>query len=119
MVEKDLAKENKTRHEIGREELVKRIWQWKEEKGSHIIEQLKQLGCSCDWSREWFTMDENLSESVQKVFLHLYQKNLIYKGKYIINWCPRCVTALANDEVEYEDKKGKLWYGGMLVRANQ
>ena len=110
MVEKELAKENKTRHDIGREALVNRIWEWKQEKGSHIIDQLKQLGCSCDWSREVYTMDENLTEAVKEVFIHLYEKDLIYKAKYIINWCPRCVTALANDEVEHEDKKGKLWY---------
>ena len=110
MVEKELAKDNKTRHDIGREELVKKIWEWKNQKGSHIIEQLKQLGCSCDWSRERFTMDEGLSKAVKEVFVHLYNKDLIYKGKYIINWCPRCVTALANDEVEYADSKGKLWH---------
>lgn len=110
MVEKELAKEGKTRHDIGREELVKKIWEWKEQKGSHIIEQLKQLGASCDWSKERFTMDEGLSKAVKEVFIHLYNKGLIYKGKYIINWCPRCVTALANDEVEYSEKKGKLWH---------
>ncbi len=110
MVEKDLAKQGLTRHDIGREELIKRIWAWKEEKGGHIIEQLKQLGASCDWTKERFTMDEGLSKSVKEVFIHLYNKDLIYKGKYIINWCPRCVTALANDEVEYEDEKGKLWH---------
>ena len=110
MVEKELKKENKTRYDIGREALVERIWDWKKEKGSHIIEQLKQLGCSCDWSRERFTMDEELSLAVKKVFIHLYEKDLIYKGKYIINWCPRCVTALANDEVEYAEQKAKLWY---------
>jgi valyl-tRNA synthetase len=110
VVEKELAKENQTRHTVGREALVKKIWQYKEQKGSHIIEQLKQLGCSCDWSRERFTMDAGLSEAVREVFVCLYEQNLIYKGKFIINWCPRCMTALANDEVEYIDKKGKLWY---------
>jgi len=110
VVEKELAQENKTRHDIGREELVKRIWDWKNTKGSIIIEQLKQLGCSCDWSRLRFTMDPSLSQAVKEVFIQLYQKDLIYKGKYIINWCPRCITALANDEVEHEDQKGKLWY---------
>ncbi|MCL1827151.1 MAG: valine--tRNA ligase [Candidatus Cloacimonetes bacterium] len=109
-VEKDLKKEGKSRYDIGREALVKRIWDWKKEKGSLIIEQLKQLGCSCDWSRERFTMDKELSHAVKKVFIHLYEKDLIYKGKYIINWCPRCETALANDEVEYTDQKGKLWH---------
>jgi len=110
VVEKELAKEGKTRHSIGREELVKRIWQYKEQKGSHILEQLKKLGCSADWTRTRFTMDEGLSQAVKKVFIHLYEKGLIYKGKFIINWCPRCVTALANDEVEYEEKKGHMWY---------
>lgn len=110
MVEKELAKSCLNRHDIGREELIKKIWAWKEEKGGHIIEQLKQLGASCDWSRERFTMDEGLSRAVKEVFVHLYNKDLIYKGKYIINWCPRCVTALANDEVEYADEKGKLWH---------
>lgn len=110
MVEKEIAKEGKTRHDIGREELIKLIWQWKEAKGGHIIEQLKQLGASCDWSHERFTMDEGLSKAVKEVFIHLYKKDLIYKGKYIINWCPRCITALANDEVEYEDEQGKLWH---------
>ena len=109
MVEKELAKEGKTRHEIGREELVKRIWKWKENKGGLIIEQLKQLGCSCDWTKQRFTLDEGLSEAVKEVFVKLYEKGLIYKGKRIINWCPRCVTALSNDEVEHEDEKGFLW----------
>ena len=109
MVEKQLAKESKTRHEIGREELVKRIWKWKEEKGGLIIEQLKQLGASCDWTRQRFTLDEGLSEAVKEVFIKLYEKGLIYKGKRIINWCPRCVTALSNDEVEHENMKGFIW----------
>ena len=109
VVEKGLKAEGLTRHQVGREKLLERIWQWKEEKGGRIIEQLKQLGCSCDWDRERFTMDEVLSKAVKEVFVHLYEKDLIYKGKYIINWCPRCTTALANDEVDYEDEKGKLW----------
>jgi len=110
VVERELAKEGKTRHDIGREELIRRIWAFKEAKGGHIIEQLKQLGCSCDWSRQRFTMDEMLSRAVKEVFVRLYRKNLIYKGKYIINWCPRCVTALANDEVEHADERGSLWH---------
>ncbi|MCF7913041.1 MAG: valine--tRNA ligase [Candidatus Cloacimonetes bacterium] len=109
VVEKELAKEGKTRHDIGREELLKRIWEWKDAKGGRIIKQLKKLGASCDWSRERFTMDEQLSEAVKEVFIRLYEKGLIYKGKRIINWCPRCVTALANDEVEHEDETGHLW----------
>ncbi len=110
VVEKQLATQGKTRHQIGREELVSLIWKWKEEKGDRIIEQLKQLGCSCDWTRQRFTMDEMLSKAVKEVFVSLYNDGLIYKGKYIINWCPRCVTALANDEVEHADENGKLWY---------
>lgn len=109
MVEKELKKDGISRHDIGREKMIERIWLWKEEKGGKIIEQLKMLGCSCDWSRERFTMDEGLSEAVKEVFIRLYEKGLIYKGKRIINWCPRCVTALANDEVEHEDKDGKMW----------
>ncbi len=109
MVEKELAKEGKSRHEIGREELIKRIWKWKEEKGGLIIEQLKQLGCSCDWTKQRFTLDDGLTEAVKEVFVKLYEKGLIYKGKRIINWCPRCHTALSNDEVEHEYDKGFLW----------
>lgn len=110
MVEKDLAKQGKTRHEVGREKLIELIWDWKREKGDIIIEQLKLLGSSCDWSRQRFTMDEMLSRAVKEVFVSLYEQGLIYKGKYIINWCPRCVTALANDEVEHSDESGKLWH---------
>ncbi|MBM4403455.1 MAG: valine--tRNA ligase [Candidatus Cloacimonetes bacterium] len=110
MVEKQLAEQGQDRHKLGREKLVELIWQWKYEKGDRIIEQLKQLGCSCDWSRLRFTMDEMLSRAVKEVFVSLYEEGLIYKGKYIINWCPRCVTALANDEVEHCDEEGKLWH---------
>ena len=110
VVEKQLATEGTNRHKIGRDELVGLIWKWKEEKGDRIIEQLKQLGCSCDWTRLRFTMDEMLSKAVKETFVSLYNDGLIYKGKYIINWCPRCVTALANDEVEHADESGKLWF---------
>lgn len=110
MVEKQLAKEGKSRHQIGREALVEKIWEWKHEKGGIIIDQLKLLGASCDWERQRFTMDEMLSRAVKEVFVSLYEDGLIYKGKYIINWCPRCVTALANDEVEHADESGKLWH---------
>ncbi len=110
VVEKELAKEGLDRHQIGREELVKRIWKWKEEKGGKIIQQLKLLGASCDWTRERFTLDDTLSKAVKEVFVSLYNKGLIYKGKYIINWCPRCVSALSNDEVDHYDVDGKLWY---------
>lgn len=110
MVEKELAREGKTRHDVGREKLLELIWAWKQEKGDRIIDQLKLLGASCDWDRQRFTMDEMLSRAVKEVFVRLYDEGLIYKGKYIINWCPRCVTALANDEVEHEDESGNLWY---------
>ncbi len=110
MVEKDIAREGLSRHDIGREKLVELIWQWKQEKGNIIVDQLKLLGSSCDWDRLRFTMDEMLSRAVKEVFISLYNEGLIYKGKYIINWCPRCVTALANDEVEHAEEAGKLWY---------
>ncbi len=110
MVEKSIAEDGLTRHDVGREKLLELIWQWKEEKGNIIIDQLKLLGASCDWKRQRFTMDEMLSRAVKEVFVRLYEEGLIYKGKYIINWCPRCVTALANDEVEHEDEQGKLWH---------
>lgn len=110
MVEKNIAKQGQTRHDIGREKLLELIWEWKNDKGGIIIDQLKMLGASCDWDRQRFTMDEMLSRAVKEVFVSLYNDGLIYKGKYIINWCPRCVTALANDEVEHADETGKLWH---------
>lgn len=110
MVEKDLAKKGLTRHDLGREKLLELIWEWKHEKGNTIIDQLKLLGASCDWEHQRFTMDAMLSRAVKEVFVSLYEEGLIYKGKYIINWCPRCVTALANDEVEHADESGKLWH---------
>ncbi|GAB6094328.1 valine--tRNA ligase [Desulfatiferula olefinivorans] len=110
VVEKKLASEGISRHEIGREKFIERVWQWKEESGSAIINQLKRLGASCDWDRERFTMDEGLSRAVRKVFVSLYKQGLIYRGDYIINWCPRCNTALADLEVDYEDMQGKLYH---------
>jgi len=110
MVEKNIAKDGLSRHDLGREKLVEKIWEWKHEKGNIILDQLRLLGASCDWDRLRFTMDEMLSRAVKEVFVTLYEQGLIYKGKYIINWCPRCVTALANDEVEHADEAGKLWY---------
>ncbi|MFC1735977.1 valine--tRNA ligase [Candidatus Hydrogenedentota bacterium] len=109
-VEKMLAKENLTRHDLGREKFVERVWKWKHEHATAIREQLEVLGCSCDWQRERFTMDEGLSRAVREVFVSLYEKGLIYRGKYIINWCPRCHTALADEEAPHVDKTGKLWY---------
>lgn len=110
VVERELKKEGKTRDDLGREAFVQRVWQWREKYGSTIIRQLKRLGASCDWSRERFTMDEGLSNAVAEVFIRLYEKGLIYRGKYIINWCPRCRTALADEESEHEDLGGKLYY---------
>ncbi|RKX96582.1 MAG: valine--tRNA ligase [Spirochaetes bacterium] len=110
VVERQLAKEGKTRHDVGREEFIELVWEWKKKYGSTIINQLKKLGASCDWQRERFTMDEGLSRAVREVFVRLYNEGLIYRGKYIINWCPRCQTALADEEVEHESEKGYLYY---------
>ncbi|MFO7760001.1 MAG: valine--tRNA ligase [Desulfobia sp.] len=109
VVEKQLAKENLKRHDLGRDAFLEKIWEWKASSGGEIISQLKRLGCSCDWDRERFTMDEGLSRAVRTVFCRLYKEGLIYKGDYIINWCPRCHTALADLEVEHEDTAGKLY----------
>ena len=110
VVEKQLAREGLTRHDLGREKFLERVWKWKEEYGGAIIEQLKRLGCSCDWTRLRFTMDEGLSRAVREVFVRLWEEGLIYRGDYIINWCPRCHTALADIEVEHEPTPGHLWY---------
>ncbi len=110
VVERQIAQEGLTRHDIGREKFIERVWEWKAKSGGRIIEQLKRLGCSCDWSRERFTMDEGLSRAVREVFVRLYEEGLIYQGDYIINWCPRCHTALADIEVEHDLSEGKLWY---------
>jgi valyl-tRNA synthetase len=110
VVEKRLAKEKIRRQDLGREKFVEKVWEWKNQTGSTIINQLKKMGASCDWSRERFTMDEGLSEAVKKVFVALYKEGLIYRGDRIINWCPRCTTALSNDEVEFHDLAGKLWH---------
>jgi len=110
VVERQLAAEKKDRHELGREAFIERVWQWKTESGGQIIGQLKRLGASCDWERERFTMDEGLSKAVRTVFVKLYQDGLIYRDNRLINWCPRCHTALSDIEVEHEDKKGHLWH---------
>ncbi|MBI5189673.1 MAG: valine--tRNA ligase [Nitrospirae bacterium] len=110
VVERQLAAEGTTRHAYGREKFIQRVWQWREESGGTIINQLKRLGASCDWERERFTMDEGLSRSVREVFVRLYEEGLIYRGDYIINWCPRCMTALSDLEVEFEEKPGKLYH---------
>ncbi len=110
VVERQLASEGLTRHDLGREKFIERVWQWREEKGGKIINQLKRLGSMCDWSRERFTMDEGLSRAVREVFVSLYEKGLIYQGDYIINWCPRCHTALSDLESEHEEVKGGLYH---------
>ena len=102
--------EGKTRYDLGREEFLKRVWEWKEQYGDRIINQLKHLGVSCDWERKRFTMDEGCSKAVRETFCELYDKGLIYKGSRIINWCPHCITALSDAEVEYVDKPGHLWH---------
>lgn len=110
VVEKELAREGTDRHALGREQFVERVWQWREKCGGAIIGQLKRLGASCDWDRERFTMDEGLSKAVRTVFVRLYSEGLIYQGNYIINWCPRCQTALSDLEVEHEEHKGSLYH---------
>ena len=110
VVEKKLAKEGMKRQNLGREKFVEEVWKWKEEYGSTIIRQLKKLGCSCDWPRTRFTMDEGLSDAVLEVFIKLYEKGLIYRGNYIINWCPRCQTALSDEESQHKDVEGMLYY---------
>lgn len=109
IVEK-LKEEGLSKEQIGREKFLERAWEWKKHYGGRIIEQLKKLGCSCDWSRERFTMDEGLSKAVLEVFVRLYKKGLIYKGERIINWCPTCKTTVSDIEVEYQEKSGNLWY---------
>ncbi len=110
VVERQLAAEGTTRHAYGREQFINRVWAWREQSGGTIINQLKRLGASCDWERERFTMDEGLSRAVREVFVRLYEEGLIYRGDYIINWCPRCMTALSDLEVDFEAKAGKLYY---------
>jgi valyl-tRNA synthetase len=128
VVEKGLAQEGKDRHDVGREAFIKRVWEWREEYGGRIIRQLKRLGASCDWNRERFTMDDGLSRAVRTVFVRLYEEGLIYKGNYIINWCPRCHTALSDLEVEHEDHNGHLYHirypfeegtGGLVVATTR
>lgn len=110
VVERELAGEGLTRHELGREKFVERVWEWRKKYGSTIIKQLKRLGCSCDWERERFTMDEGLSDAVFETFVRLHKKDLIYRGHRIINWCPRCQTALADDEVEHRNLEGGMYW---------
>ncbi|MDX9866678.1 MAG: valine--tRNA ligase [Kiritimatiellia bacterium] len=124
VVEKALRKEGLSRRDLGREKFLERVWEWRKEYGGTIVRQLRKLGASCDWSRERFTMDEGLSEAVAEVFCRLYDEGLIYRGNYIVNWCPRCHTALSDEESEHQDTAGHLWHirypipgGGEVVVA--
>ena len=110
VVERQLLAQGIKRHELGREEFERRVWQWKEESGGTIKRQMVRVGASCDWSRERFTLDPGLSRAVREVFCRLYEKGLIYRGDYMVNWCPRCGTALSDLEVEREDTTGSLWH---------
>jgi len=110
VVEKKLRKEGKSRFDLGKEEFIKEVWKWKEEKGNTILNQFRKIGSSCDWSRTRFTMDEGYTKAVQEAFLNYYKKGWIYKGKRIVNWCKRCATSLSDLELEYKEQKGNLWY---------
>ncbi|MBN2328441.1 MAG: valine--tRNA ligase [Candidatus Omnitrophica bacterium] len=110
VVEKDIAKEGLTRHDLGREKMLERIWAWKQQYGDAIIHQLKYLGSSCDWDRTRFTMDEGCSKAVREVFVRLYEDGYLYRGNYLVNWCPRCHTTLSDDEVEYVDEQGAFYH---------
>ncbi len=110
VVEKQLAGEGTDRHDLGRDAFVERVWKWRSESGGQIIHQLKRLGASCDWERERFTMDEGLSTAVREVFVRLYEEGLVYRDNRLINWCPRCHTALSDLEVEHDEKQGQLWH---------
>jgi len=110
VVEKELAKQGLSRHDLGREKFVERVWEWKKEYGGIILKQIRRIGASCDWSRERFTFDEGLSRAVREVFVRLYEDGLIYRGKRLINWCPRCRTALSDLEVKHEAADSRLYY---------
>jgi valyl-tRNA synthetase len=110
VVEKELKKEGKTRFDLGREKFIERVWQWKEKYGNIILDQLKSMGASCDWSRTRFTLDKDYQKAVETAFLHYYKKGLIYQGERVVNWCLRCATSLSDLELEYKEEKSKLWY---------
>ena len=119
IVEKELAKKGLERDEMTREEFLRKMWEWRREFGDTIIEQLKRLGCSCDWKRLKFTMDEELTDAVLHAFTVLYRKGLIYRGEYMVNWCIRCRTALADIEVEHTEEQGKLWHIRYPLQASK
>ncbi len=111
MVDRQLAQQGIQKRDLGREEFLKKVWEWKAQHGGRIVEQMKRAGDSCDWSRERFTMDPGLSRAVRhEAFVRLYEKGLIYRANYIVNWCPRCQTVLSDLEVEHEDTQGHLWH---------
>ncbi|PKO19528.1 valine--tRNA ligase [candidate division BRC1 bacterium HGW-BRC1-1] len=110
VVERSLLAQGSSRHSLGREAFLEQVWQWRDKHGDIIVNQLKRMGCSCDWTRERFTLDEGLTRAVRTTFSRLYRDGLIYRGNYLVNWCVRCGTTLADDEVEYTDKQGKLWH---------
>jgi len=110
VVERELKKEGLTRFDLGREKFIEKVWAWREKYGNIILEQFKKIGCSLDWSRTRFTMDEGYAEAVKFAFLHYYKKGWIYRGEKVVNWCPRCRTSLSDLELEHKEEKGKLWY---------
>ena len=119
VVERQLKKQGKSRWDLPREEFLKQVWAWKDQYGGTILNQLRKLGNSCDWDRTRFTMDEGLSDAVAEVFVRLYEKKLIYRGEYIINWCPRCGTALSDEESEHENQAGHLYHIRYLVKGGR
>jgi len=119
VVEKELKKQGKTRQDLGREKFLKKVWEWKEKYGSIILDQLKKLGCSCDWSRTRFTMDKDYEKAVLTAFDVWYKKGWIYKGNRVINWCPRCSSSLSDLELEYKEEKGNLWYIKYPLKQNK
>src|SRR6478609_3878771 len=110
VVEKELRKEGLSRYDLGREKFVQRVWEWKEQYGGIILKQTRRIGASCDWSRERFTLDAGLSRAVREVFVKLYEEGLIYRGEYMVNWCPTCQTVLSDLEVKHEETQGHLWH---------
>ena len=118
-VEESLAQEGLSKNDLGREKFIERVWEWKKLYGGRITEQLSLMGSSCDWSRERFTMDEGCSRAVREAFVNMYDQGLIYKGDYIINWCPRCNTAISDIEVEHQDSDGHLWHIKYPVKDSQ
>jgi len=118
VVEKKLKEEGKTKNDLGRPLFIEKTWQWADEYRGHIRDQIRTIGCSVDWSRDRFTLDEGLNKAVRKVFVALYEKGLIYRGKYIVNWCPRCNTVLSDEEVEHVDEKSSLWHFNYPLKEN-